>query len=451
MLTIKYRKVKEGRKVIDALLTHNSTRIELSTGIRIPDGMNFDQRVFSGGSSSAKAEKELELHEWESMIRNRYTAMVATHGYTFPADVFRAGIKAVSSRAREEEFVDQRATLSAFSDQIMVRASSGIMSKKSSGRAYSDNSIRSFLQLSSLINEFVMKYGDFDFAKYNQNTEAALGRAAVIRAYDTLCERIKVFFLKDKGYGITNVSNLVTQIKSAIMERCESHGISLAPRYLAILKYKNTAERIVVALSAEQFEWIINNEELIRKDAGRSGFIVDYMMAGLMTSARIGDLNRLTTDNLIMTEEGYVLSYIPQKTNQSSGVRVDVPVSDRLAAMFMRNASRYNGRLLRPVEFLGRMAGGIRKILSRYDEFRAPAQYQDKHGKIHTVPFWKAFKFHSTRASLITYLLSKGEQETVIKSISGHTIDSKSFKHYTNITNQTKVRMMQRVALIGTT
>jgi len=58
-----------------------------------------------------------------------------------------------------------------------------------------------------------------------------------------------------------------------------------------------------------------------------------------------------------------------------------------------------------------------------------------------------AFKFHGTRASLITYLLSKGQQETIIKSISGHTLDSQSFTRYVKISNDMKLKAMQKIAM----
>lgn len=455
MLKIKYRSMKPGRRTIDSLLSHNGCRIEVSTGITVPDGVLFQTpRSFVGGHPNDRAELEGQLSEWESKVRNRYASIVSTHGYSFPADVFKASIKLTVSEARGSELVDSRATLSGFIDQFRDRMETGLLTKKSNGKPYSPSTIKLMGYSIGMIEEFISKHGDFDFAKYNLDTEASVGKSTVVRAWDDLCEGYKAFLIKDKKLGNNSVCDAVTKASMVIRERCDAHGINISPRYTARLKYRSSGERIVVALSQEQFEWILNNEQKIRDDnkfvKGASDF-VDFIIAGLLTAARIGDLSRLTTNNLIKTQDGYILSYIPQKTKNSSGMKVEIPVPDRLVNIFLRNAENHGGKLLHPKkDYMVQDASIITKrILRRYEIFHNIVHIQNSHGDIIAVPFWKAFKFHSTRASLITYLLRQGEQETIIKSISGHTLDSHSFSKYTDITNSMKVRTMQKVAMIG--
>jgi hypothetical protein len=448
MLTIKYRKIKKGRKTIDAILSHNGYRIELSTGVKLPAGVEFIiPRAFSGGTLSQRSQCDQDLHEWESVIRNKYSDIVSTHGHNFHAEIFSAGMKATSGMFKGEA-PDDRTTLSGFASQFYDKINSGHLTKKSDGRAYASRSISVMLGVVSIIEKFVIKHGDFDFSKYNDNTAAAVGKSAVSKAYNDLCENIKAYLITECGYGQYTVSNTLSTISLIINERAEYHGINISDRYLSKLKYKIRKENVVVALSSEQFEWLMDNEDLVRGDCKLKSerIWVDYMYAGLLTAARLGDLGGFNMSNLIKSNDGYMLSYIPMKTKNSSGVKVEMPVVDRLLSIFLRNAEKYNGKLLPVYRHQKAAPPAVRAILAKYEIFHNYVQYLDTEGNIASGRLCDVFVFHSTRASLITYLLSKGEQETVIKSVSGHTLDSSSFKVYASITASAKVRVMQRVA-----
>ena len=455
MLKIKYRTLKAGRRTVDSLLSHNGYRIELSTGITLPDGIGFEHpRTFTGGHPNDRAELESQISSWESKIRSKYDQLVVNHGYGFPNDVFRNAMRIGVSEARGVQVVDGRTTLSAFVEQVNERIASGLITRKSNGRPYTKRSLDMLRFIVDRIDEFVIKYGDFDFGRYNLDTEDVLGKLQVVNAYDKLCEQFKNFLIKDKNYGNRCVEDTVCKTKFIIKERCESHGINITDRYLSKLKYKGSVEQVVVPLSQEQFEWILGNEDRLREDNRMSkwaGSFIDYLIAGLLTGARISDLDKLTMDNLIKNDDGYILSYTPQKTRNSSGATVEVPVPERLVNIFLKNANKYDGKLLKakgttPVKHA---AACCREIIKRYDIFQAPTHIRDKHGNLIVKPFWKAFKFHGTRASLITYLLANGEQETIIKSISGHTLDSQSFTRYVRITNDMKLKTLQKVAMLG--
>lgn len=302
----------------------------------------------------------------------------------------------------------------------------------------------------NLIEEFVIKYDDFDFSRYNMDTESISGKAFVVRAYDEMCERFKAFLINDKKLGDHSITNTITMTIFLIKEMCEEHGINISQRYLQRMRYTSSRNRIVVTLSPEQFEWLLSNELTLRHDNRfvRNGDDrIDYIVAALLTGARFGDLNKITINNLIDTGSGYVLSYVPNKTRNSSAVKVEIPIHDRLVKIFLRNADRYSGSLLNPA--IRDMSRRVKQIIRKYPVFQNSIHTQDPRGNIVVKPFWMAMKFHSLRASLITYLLSRGEQETVIKSISGHTLDSTSFKAYTNITNAMKQKAVMALQTIG--
>jgi integrase len=455
MLKIKYRTPKSGRKKINSLLTHNSFRIELSTGITIPDHIDFVQpKSFIGTDQAEIVRLQNELTEWENGIKNKYSSMVSSYGYGFSNQLFKSEIRVLPNSVSGDITNSNGTTLSAFIQQFSGLINSGVMYKKSNGKPYSNKTIELLKIIVNVINEFISMHGDFDFGMYNLDTESSIGKMVVIKAYDDLFDRYKSFLINDKMYGVYVVHDYIIRLGFIIRDRCDNNGINLSNRYMEKLKYNSPRERIVVALSKNQFEWILNNEQTMRNDFSNTTWgnqIIDYMIAGLLTAARIGDLNRLTINNLIKNDDGYVLSYVPHKTKNSSGVKVDIPVNDRLVKIFLRNAEKYNGKLLHTTHesTIDEASSHVKNILKRYDIFQNQVQTQNKYGDIETKPFWKAFKFHSTRASLITYLLEQGAQETVIKSISGHTLDSSSFKAYTDISNSMKIRAMQKISMIG--
>ena len=452
MLKIKYR-TSSARKTINSILSHDGYRVEVSTGIKMPDGASLNHpRSFIGCDSSQVVVLNGLLDSWEAKVRDRYSKLISKHGYGFSNDIFRESMRAGFVDDKVHTVVDTRTTLSGFSCQVKDRISSGLITKKSNGQPYTKRSLEMLSFISDRISEFVNKHGDFDFGKYNLDTETKFGKMYIVNSYDNLCEKFKLFLINDKGYGSRCIEDVVAKTKYLIKDRCESHGINISDRYLLKLRYRGNQYQIVVSLSSEQFEWILNNEHRIREDNRHNKWadsFIDYIIAALLTGARISDLDSLTSHNLIKTEGGYILSYTPQKTRNSSGKTVEVPVPERLVKIFQSNSDRY-GKLLNCKIDTGitHAAQYCRRIIKNYEIFQTPTQVRDKHGNIVTKPFWEAFKFHGTRASLITYLLSAGEQETIIKSISGHTLDSQSFTKYVRITNDMKVKTMQRIAMM---
>lgn len=444
--------MKPGRRTIDSLLSHNGFRIELSTGIVVPQGIEFvQQKTFIGDQANETARLKEELLEWEMRIRKKYDAMISSHGFMLPNDAFRSGMKSISSETLGDKVEDTATTLSAFAQRFAERLTSGKATREN-GKPYSPRSIRLAQYVISILNGYILKHGDFDFGKYNLDQETNIGRAVVVRAYDDFIEGFKSYMINDRELGSHTIQNTLVQVKFIITKSCEDFGINISNRYLSKLKYSVSGEKNVVAMSQEQFEWILTNEEMIRADnSNKLGYdqAIDFVIAGMLTAARVGDLSRLTTNNMVKTDGGYILSFVPQKTKNSSGIRVEIPIADRLVNIFLKNAEKYNGHLLKTRSGqLATLSLFVKNIIKRYEIFQNIIHTQDKHGNVVAKPFWMAFKFHSTRASLITYLLAKGEQETIIKSISGHSIDSASFKSYVNVTNSMRQRAMQRLALM---
>lgn len=449
MISIKYRKVREGRKIIDCILGHNGHRIELSTGIKLSEGVYFNPAgTFTGGTNIERGRLSSELHQWETLMRNRYNDIVSMHGYGFSHNLFSSNMRAVVAMKKGFDVVDGRATLSAFLTQFKDRLDSGKMTKKSNGRKFSEGTRTIYFRTITITEEFIIKYADFDFAKYNHTTEAVIGRAEVLNAYDDMCENFKIFLSKDHGYGQHATSNYINILRTIIVDRLESHGIIVTDRHLSKLKFKAPADAIVVAFSPEQYEWFMNNESLVRDDCKgikTHSVMVDYMYGGLLTAARISDLMAFDMSNLIKTDRGYVLSYIPVKTKDTSGKKVEVPVAPLLLRIFLKNAELYNGKLLPPNMYRERASDYTRAILKKYSIFHNLVQFKDPFGVIKSAPLYEAFVFHGTRASLITYLIRKGEPEYVVKSFSGHSLDSKSFKVYTDISMADKIGAMNRL------
>ena len=368
--------MKVGRRTVDSILSHNGFRTEVSTGIVIPDGVTFiHPRTFVGGQADEITRLESCLLDWELKIKTKYTNLVNAYGYSFPNEIFREQMKLSVSHVNQLSYVDTKTTLSSFIDKYRDKINSGFVTKKSNGKLYSKRSMDLFLCCINNINEFIKRYGDFDFNKYNLDKENIIGKLAVVNAYDNLCETYKKFLISDKNYGNATTEDTLVKTKFIIKEQCEAHGINLSDRYLMKMKYRNKSENVVVSMSQEQFDWVIDNEQLIRKDSEHISWadsFIDFFIAGLLTGARISDLDGLTLNNLIEIDGTYFLSYTPKKTKNTSGTTVEVPVPDRLVSIFKKNANANNGKLLKSNKYniVNNACRYCRDIISKYKIFQ---------------------------------------------------------------------------------
>lgn len=146
----------------------------------------------------------------------------------------------------------------------------------------------------------------------------------------------------------------------------------------------------------------------------------EYIKTAALTGARYSDMSTWTRERNIM---GDYLVYIPKKTG---GKMIKIPLSNHF------NFGQTNllpkipyTTLLKEVKSIFRLSGFTREVI-REREVGGKKVF-DK------VQEWEIMGLHRLRASAITGMLQNGMSETEVKSFSGHSMDSKSFKRYVDL------------------
>jgi integrase len=435
MIQVSY-KLKKGRSALVAIVGRGKTRFELGTGVIIPFGVVFTPpKSMSGGDPKQRNKADADLNIWESGLRGKWDRLVSINPLATESD-----LKNMVARGKQKE-AGFDATLIGWANKLTSRIDNGEMINKDTGRKLADNTLTSLKQFINNIEGFVAKYGDFDFGRYNSANATILGKAPVINKYKTLGAEFKNYILNDLKYGDQTTGVVMGKLRGLIETFSSEYGLTVDKELIEPLKYRarrKNSDEDIVALDDDQFEYIINNEEKFRIESRRvkQQRAIDYMIVGLLTCARKGDMGKWDSTNLRQADGGYRLRYIPEKTSRSSQAVVDVfPLSDRVVSIFKKNLELYN-KLLPPLPFqLGR---AIQAILKKHEIFDRQIVIRTSDGGFVTKKTSEAFKAHSLRSSGITYLLSQGMQEMMVKKISGHSQNSQSFLVYAKVLEKNK-------------
>lgn len=433
MIQITY-KLKKGRRSLVAVVGRGNSRFELGTGVALPDKSTFESpRNIVGGNVSERNACFSELLLWETGIRNKLESTVGTE------------IKELLKKTPNKVIFHN--SLSSWLKQLCSQVASGVVVNEKTGNLLSPKTIIGMSDYTDLISLYIEAYGDFDFGTYNSSTYSSLTKQVVVNKYKSLGSTLKKFLLNDKGHGLETTFRNMARTKGFIKAMARDNNIDINQDLLSAFNFpkpnKNNEEDII-ALDVDQYEWIINNESILRKDATIEQYrMIDYLVVGLITCARKGDMNTWTEANLRRTAAGLSLRYIPNKTKSSSAVTVDLtPVPSMVEEIFMRNI-KIHGKLMPPLASGTRVT--MRRLLKKHEIFNRDITVRSPKGEFIVKKTYDALKLHSLRSSGITYLLIKGVPEMIVKKISGHTTGSESFGLYAKIIESNKTDVMRSV------
>jgi len=214
-----------------------------------------------------------------------------------------------------------------------------------------------------------------------------------------------------KNYSGATAEKLFTLVKTVARQ----FKLKLDPE---TVRYKAPAKR-VETFSPAQVAYIIENYKSLRGRLNRPHLkrILDIMVVALTTGARIGDIQSWTQDNLVEINDQIWLSYVSMKT----GTPVELPVQDIALGIFVRY--KHTGFLMPKID--SNSNNHLRDVVLKIPILKK------------SYPF---AHIHFLRGSCVTYLLSKGAPEYVVKSITGHTQDSKSFRRYVTAHKEEKLK-----------
>jgi site-specific recombinase XerD len=161
---------------------------------------------------------------------------------------------------------------------------------------------------------------------------------------------------------------------------------------------------------------------------------VDYVLTGLFSALRIGDMLKLQNNNHVVNEGWDFLSVFMEKTREHNMI----PIPKFLGDIYRRNKEVY-GNILPPASYM-KVYYDIPKVFEKVEGAKIPyVKYRtinDVRVPVQKGELWEFISPHwlrRTAASII--LLRNGMSESTVKKLGGWTQDSQAFTKYVKIAN----------------
>ena len=182
---------------------------------------------------------------------------------------------------------------------------------------------------------------------------------------------------------------------------------------------------------------ILYNADL--SDCPKLSIIRDIFVFHCYVGCRVGDLYRLTRDNI---KDGF-LEYMPQKTKKCQAKTVRVPLHEK-ALKILEHYDKNADRLL-PFKTVHTYNLSIRELLKHCGIDRM-VTILDTHG-YNTVqrPLYEVASSHTARKTFVGNLYKQVPDPNLIASLSGHVEGSRAFNRYRTIDDDMKRRLVDMI------
>lgn len=147
---------------------------------------------------------------------------------------------------------------------------------------------------------------------------------------------------------------------------------------------------------------------------------------------RIGDLYSFTTDNLIKSDKGTAIQYIPGKTKDEKPRVVKVYLTKTALEILERNKGRRLNYLM-PYYDKNKLNRGIRKVLELAGIDRTVTVINPSTGKSEQHPIYEVASSHMARRTFVGNLYKKVKDPCLVGKLSGHSEHSRAFTRYRDI------------------
>lgn len=198
----------------------------------------------------------------------------------------------------------------------------------------------------------------------------------------------------------------------------------------------------------EQLKKLIYDQSLLASLKYNERIVRDMFILGCCTGIRFSDLKQLTPQNFVEIDGRNYLTITSQKTGISSSILlpdfcveiVESYIGRKKKSRLFRYeyVSTFNDLLKR----IGEKAGFDEPVKNVY---RQRGIARPRHKKSTTRPFYECMSSHMMRRSAITTMLYYDIPEHMVKQMSGHDANSKSFHRYVKIAQGFKDRKIQNM------
>jgi hypothetical protein len=350
-----------------------------------------------------------------------------------PRDVLIFAVKTKRERVEKREV---KLTLSSMIGEYEYRLQHSLIFNSKTGRRLASASVTTLLETCRLFRKYLESDGvNMDFDKYNIESMGYYGKSQVHSVYEKFTGTFKSFLI-DRGLSEYTIFKTVYKMKQMIRYFCEKESVELGS-LLNDLKFQKV-QREVEVISEEQINFILSNYHRMVRDCltEEQKNTVDYMVIGILMAARRSDMDNWDKANLYENGGATYLKFKPQKTTNSSGVIVDVPVPPMALSIFKANLKKHS-KLMPPLS--QSINKRLKAITRRYDIFHNEVQIYRK-GRYVKVRQCDAIHIHQLRASGTSHRLMQKMPEAAVRDMTGHTHDSEAFARYIKVSREAKAK-----------
>lgn len=302
------------------------------------------------------------------------------------------------------------------------------------GKRLNHNSIENYRYMALTLVEFTkrrrfrMRIYLFDNLTPSQREDAAKWYLRFYRKYTS-------FLYEDKGYFDNYVGSLIKHIRSFFHYLEKERDISIGNylRYFHVL----SEDIQIVALRPDQLQYVIHSHEFSGKLDDALSMVRDVFIFGCTVGLRFSDLMALSTKNLIVKNNNYYVSIRNKKTAVKTSIKLPpyaIDVVERYKNKYPTlmppfSLQIFNQKLKKMAKFLPEDY-----VLPKIRERRGipVVIYKDKAKKQH-YHISDHMSSHVMRRTAITVMMILGVPEHIVRQISGHAPNSKSFFRYVEV------------------
>lgn len=331
-----------------------------------------------------------------------------------------------------EKFLDSEKIISLY--ELFIRDSSlGIRTKKD-GKRIRHSSVENYRYTLKHLHNYVqsdhLQWKIYYYNRLNQR-EREQAKRYNIRFYQSFTE-----FLYDQGFFDNYVGMVIKCLKAFYNYLEHDRNIIIGPYHKSFVVPVEEVQ--IIALTPKQFSYVMHNEKFNEKvRALNLEKIRDVFVFGCTVALRFSDLMALDKKNIMKVGGSVYLKVKSQKSNAYTSVKLPpyaIDIIDKYEGekKLLPNFSKwwFNKELKRMGELL---PGNMEVVKTRERNGKQIVVYKNEETKEHyTVA--DLLSSHVMRRTAITTMLSLGMPEHLVRKISGHAPNSKSFFRYVQYT-----------------
>lgn len=258
-------------------------------------------------------------------------------------------------------------------------------------------------------------------------------RLAEAAYWKKFTQKLTEYLFKERGVYDNYAGLVFRQLKSLFRWINNEKLIDTGPYYK---NFKVLKEEVpVTALTREQLMQLIYDKELEQRLGENLLVSKDMFVFGCTVALRFSDLSSINYKNFELVQGDWYLKTLSKKTKTYTSVKLP-PYA---AAIMLKHYNKRNKYLFRRItlynfnkhiKHIGEIMG-LTQPISRVRSVKGMVA-ETANDKKRPLRFCDTMSSHMMRRTAITNLLTLGMPEILVKHISGHAGDSKSFHRYVN-------------------